>query len=178
MIGLTPYTQTRDYKQYSAIADLHTLQFTAANTSVLSLLQSPLSVSWQRDFNTGTVTVSLSYKLQISRYCRTHKVFSSQPDFQLHRTALNNSDASIPQFNSLCFQALLRTRWRLETQLTQTIFFLLFITLWHGPHRKQAVLFLRECSTGTCLLSCSIATAVCVTSRIVAVHVLLRPTIT
>jgi hypothetical protein len=33
---------------YSAIANLHTLQFTALNTSVLSLLQSPLSVSWQR----------------------------------------------------------------------------------------------------------------------------------
>jgi hypothetical protein len=33
---------------YSAIADLQTLQFTAANSSVLSLLQSPLPVSWQR----------------------------------------------------------------------------------------------------------------------------------
>jgi hypothetical protein len=30
----------------------------------------------------------------------THKVFSSQSDFQLHRTAHNNSDASVPQFNS------------------------------------------------------------------------------
>jgi hypothetical protein len=35
-------------------------------TSVLSLLQSPLAVSWQRICNTGTTIVSLNYTLQIS----------------------------------------------------------------------------------------------------------------
>jgi hypothetical protein len=34
--------------QCSAIANLRALQFTAANISVLSLLQSPLAVSWQQ----------------------------------------------------------------------------------------------------------------------------------
>jgi hypothetical protein len=52
------------------------------------------------DFNTGTVTVSPNYTLWKSWYYSTHKVFSSQPDFQLHWTALNNSDASVPQFSS------------------------------------------------------------------------------
>jgi hypothetical protein len=34
--------------------------------SVLNLLHSPLAVSWQRIFNTGTVRVSLNYTFQIS----------------------------------------------------------------------------------------------------------------
>jgi hypothetical protein len=44
----TLYTPLGTTSNYSAIADLHTSQFTSANNSVLSLLQSPLSVSWQR----------------------------------------------------------------------------------------------------------------------------------
>jgi hypothetical protein len=44
----TLYTPLGTTDNYSAIADLHTLQFTAANTSVLRLSQSQLSVSWQR----------------------------------------------------------------------------------------------------------------------------------
>jgi hypothetical protein len=50
MIGFIAslYTSLRSTRNYSSIADLHTLQFTAANTSVLSLLEFPLSVSWQR----------------------------------------------------------------------------------------------------------------------------------
>jgi hypothetical protein len=35
------------------------------DASVLSLLQSPLAVSWQRIFNTGAITVLLNYALQI-----------------------------------------------------------------------------------------------------------------
>jgi hypothetical protein len=42
------YTQLVTTCNYSATAYLGTLQFTVTNTSVLSLLQSPLSVSWQR----------------------------------------------------------------------------------------------------------------------------------
>jgi hypothetical protein len=45
---LTPYTPLRNAGNYSTTANLWTLQFTTASTSVLSLLQSPLSVSWQR----------------------------------------------------------------------------------------------------------------------------------
>jgi hypothetical protein len=93
----TLYTPLGTTCNYSAVTDLHTLQFTAANTSVISLLQSPLAVSLQRILTqTTSITVSLSYTLQISRYYSTRKVFSSQPDFQLHWTALNNSDSSIP----------------------------------------------------------------------------------
>jgi hypothetical protein len=44
----TLYTQVGTTGNYSAISDLRTLKFTAANTSVLRLLQSPLSFSWQR----------------------------------------------------------------------------------------------------------------------------------
>jgi hypothetical protein len=44
----TLYAQVGTTGTYSAAANLHTLQLTAANTSVLSLLPSPLSVTWQR----------------------------------------------------------------------------------------------------------------------------------
>jgi hypothetical protein len=37
---------TRNYRHYSGIADVNTLQFTAAHTSVLNLLHSALVVSW------------------------------------------------------------------------------------------------------------------------------------
>jgi hypothetical protein len=57
-------------------------------------------------------------------------VFPSRPDVQLNWTTLNNSEASIPQFNSiqfnsisrfLCPQAHTLAGWRLETQLTFSI---------------------------------------------------------
>jgi hypothetical protein len=49
IIGLLHlYTQLVITSNYNAAADLRTLQFTVTHTSVLSLLQSPLSVSWQR----------------------------------------------------------------------------------------------------------------------------------
>jgi hypothetical protein len=42
------YTTLCTTHNYSAATNLRTLDFTAANTNVPSLLQSPLSVSWQR----------------------------------------------------------------------------------------------------------------------------------
>jgi hypothetical protein len=44
----TLYTPLGTTGNYSAIAVLHTLQFAVTHTSVLSLLHSPLVVSWQR----------------------------------------------------------------------------------------------------------------------------------
>jgi hypothetical protein len=48
MIGYTDtlYTLLGTTGNYSAIADLHTLQFTVTHIGVLSLLHSPLVVSW------------------------------------------------------------------------------------------------------------------------------------
>jgi hypothetical protein len=45
---LTPYAHHSELQaiNYRAIADLHILQFTVTYTSVLSLLHSPLAVSW------------------------------------------------------------------------------------------------------------------------------------
>jgi hypothetical protein len=78
----TPFGTTGNY---SAIADLHTLQFIVKHTHT----HTPgFSVSTSRilamDFNTATITVLLNYTLQISRYYSTRKDFSSQLDFQLH----------------------------------------------------------------------------------------------
>jgi hypothetical protein len=41
----------------------------------------------------------------------------------------------MPQF--LCSQAHILAGWSLETRLTSAIFFVLFITPWHGSHRKH-----------------------------------------
>jgi hypothetical protein len=50
---------TRNYKKYSAIADLHTLQFTVTHTVRFSVFTSPILAT---DFNTIVIPVSL--KLQ------------------------------------------------------------------------------------------------------------------
>jgi hypothetical protein len=67
-------------RNYSAIVDLHTLQFTVTHKLGFSVFTSRILVT---DFNTGTVTGSLNHTLQISLYYSTYKVFSSQPDVQL-----------------------------------------------------------------------------------------------
>jgi hypothetical protein len=50
MIGFIDhlYTQLVTTGNYSATANLHTLQFTVTPASILALLQSLLAVSWQR----------------------------------------------------------------------------------------------------------------------------------
>jgi hypothetical protein len=52
-------------ENYSAIADFRALRFTAANTSVLSLLVSTIRFL-TKDISTGTVTASLNHTPQIS----------------------------------------------------------------------------------------------------------------
>ena len=47
-LDLLPIHSTRNSKEYSATGYLRTSEFTAANTIFLALLQTPLSVSWQR----------------------------------------------------------------------------------------------------------------------------------
>jgi hypothetical protein len=44
----TLYTPLGSTGSYSAIVDVHNLEFISASTSVLSLLYSPLPISWQR----------------------------------------------------------------------------------------------------------------------------------
>jgi hypothetical protein len=56
---------TRKYMRYSAIADLHTLQFTVTQTLGFSVFTSRILAT---DFNTVLIT---------------HKVFSSQANFQI-----------------------------------------------------------------------------------------------
>jgi hypothetical protein len=50
MIGFIDhlYTPLGITSNYSAIANLHTLQFTVTPASVLTVLQSPLAIFWQR----------------------------------------------------------------------------------------------------------------------------------
>jgi hypothetical protein len=67
---------------HSATSNRHTLQFSATHTSVLSLLQSPIAVSWLRILTQRLLTVSLNHALQILLYYSIHKVFTSQSDFQ------------------------------------------------------------------------------------------------
>jgi hypothetical protein len=123
---------TRDYRKYSAIADLHTLHFTV--TSALGF-----SVFTNRIMATDFVTVSPS--LQI-----THKVFLSQPNFFL-AIILQLPIPKTP-INSiiLCSQAHTPAGWRPETRLfTSRLLFYsaehVLITTLHGPLRKHNLLF-------------------------------------
>jgi hypothetical protein len=173
----------------------------------------------------------------------TRKVFSSQLDFQLHRTALTKSVASIPKFisstpkliswqagvsklNGLKHQSQIQgyfttgglppvsSSWRQASWGSRPAIFLLLNPCGHSPcvtsslsrwwvcrlqlllalanavilgpeslgtdrtENTAFVLFRVFTSTKTCLLSCSIATAVRVTPRIVTIPLLLLAGIT
>jgi hypothetical protein len=112
---LIPYTHHMKLHAITVLRLISVLYSSLLQTLVSSVYWSLYYPFLEMDFNTGTIIVSLSYILQISRYYSTREVFSTKPDFQLHWTALNNSDASI-QF--LCSQAHVLLSWRLETQLT------------------------------------------------------------
>jgi hypothetical protein len=68
---------------------LHFTDYWHTQTSVLSLLQSPIAVSWKRILTQELLTASLL----ISVYYSTYKIFSSLPDFQLS-TLANVTDFS------------------------------------------------------------------------------------
>jgi hypothetical protein len=104
MIGFTDHLHTplRTTRNYNGTVNLHTLQLTVIPNSVLSLLVST-SRFLATDFNTGPIAISLNYTLQISRHYSTHKVFSSQPEFQLSTdllpSRLNFFDCHIKRLN-------------------------------------------------------------------------------
>jgi hypothetical protein len=112
MIGIfdTLYTPPGTSGNYSAITDLHTLQFNDIQTSFLSLLQFPMSVSWQRLLTQELYQSDCNWTLQISLYYRTHTDFSSLPDFQLltelsrflHRLPTANSGTLSPNLCCNC----------------------------------------------------------------------------
>jgi hypothetical protein len=92
---LTPYTHHSELQAIRA----QPLIFSLYNSLLQSVIVSTIRFL-AIDFNTGTITDSLSYTFQISRYCSTHKIFSSQPGSHLHWTSLNNSYAPVPQFST------------------------------------------------------------------------------
>jgi hypothetical protein len=64
----------------------------------MSSVTVPTTCFLATDFNTGTITVSLNYTLQIPWHYSTGKVFSSQPNSFLHNwTANPELTLSIPQ---------------------------------------------------------------------------------
>jgi hypothetical protein len=60
---LIPYTLHLELQAIKRCCYSHTLQVTVTHTSVLSLLQSPLVVSWQRIHNSRTVTSNHTWSL-------------------------------------------------------------------------------------------------------------------
>jgi hypothetical protein len=121
---------TRNYRQYSAIAILHTLQFTVAHALEFSVFTSRI----------------LATDLQLS-----HSHFKSHMTTSLHRLI-----PSLPLFCScqfrrldsiqfLCSQAHILAGWRLEIRLSLTRLLLLytaenfFITTLHGQCRKHCL---------------------------------------
>jgi hypothetical protein len=92
---LTPYAHTtRDGKQYSAIADLHTLSylpFTVTHSSVF--------VSWQRIYNHLTVTSNHIWVLCSVKFISC-QFFSVTFDCHLQDSTTTNSDDLLCPFTS------------------------------------------------------------------------------
>jgi hypothetical protein len=85
------------------------------------------------DFNTGTITVSLNYTLQISQYYITQSLLSIAGLSTLNWTALNNSDALIPLLPSSYPGRLVS--WN-STDSNNLL--VIFIAPGHGLHRKHS----------------------------------------
>jgi hypothetical protein len=69
--GATSVTISINYNQYSAIPDLHNLQFTVAHAQGFSVFTSRLLAT---DVNKVYIIVSLNYTLPISIYYSTRNV--------------------------------------------------------------------------------------------------------
>jgi hypothetical protein len=124
------------------------------------------------DFNTGTVTVSLNYSLQISLYYSAYKDFSSPPDLQLstelstllHHLSSANPGTLNPVLSCNCQLSHCHLRSTLDSRefinsipkvicwqagvsklnWLKTIYFVLYITSLHGPRRKHSLSIVEE----------------------------------
>jgi hypothetical protein len=125
---LTPHIfTTRDYRQHSAIADLHTLLFT-----VLHALR--FSVFTSRILATDLSQSHCNFKSHMkSSFHSLTPFFLSFCNCQFRR---------LHSIQILCCQAHILAGWRLETRLSTLCcpmeFF--FITSFHGHHRKHRLL--------------------------------------
>jgi hypothetical protein len=96
MMGFIELIQSNSSVQviYNAIADVSTLKFIVTLSSVLSLLQSTLTVSWKR-----ILTQEHSHWITHSKY-HTQSILFTAGLWTLNRTALNEYDASVPRLPS------------------------------------------------------------------------------
>jgi hypothetical protein len=115
---------TRNYRQYSFIADLHTLQFIVTHALGFSVFTS-------RILATDCITVSLSLKI-------THEVFFWRPNsflaIVLQLPTPKTWLSSIPLLPSSCPG---RLASRNSTLLDYFSIEPLFITILHGPRREH-----------------------------------------
>jgi hypothetical protein len=117
---------------YNAIADLHTLQINITQTSVLSLLQSPIVVSGYR-----LLTVEI---LQLPRSLRCP--LANTPRLSLAPT---NSQAGC-QFTPTSYSSQSTYNWLLLGWCSR------YITPWHGSRKKRRFQhFLYFCAWTRCL---------------------------
>jgi hypothetical protein len=162
---------TRYYKSYSATANFHTLEFTAANASELKSITVSSIRFLAMDFNKENTTVSRDCTIQIWQDYSTHKIFPSNQTFsstEWHWITL------MPQFLN---STLLLPSWctgrlpsRNSTHLND-----LLSNLYNPPgtDRTQStalLLFHVFLSAEICWLNCSITTAISVTSRFVRIR--------
>jgi hypothetical protein len=129
---ITPYIQYSNYRQYSAIAILHTLQFTVTHALGFSVFTSRILVTdlsqshWHFNLHMKPSFHSLILFLPLFCNCQFRRL-------------------DLVQF--LCSQAHIPAGWRLETRLdyhtsrllfsTLLHFLCPFITPRHRPHRKH-----------------------------------------
>jgi hypothetical protein len=86
---LTAYAQHSELHVIIALPLISEIYSLVLQTLVSSVITASTILFLATDFNTGAITVSVNYILQISLYYSTCKVFSSLPDFQPN--SLNSS---------------------------------------------------------------------------------------
>jgi hypothetical protein len=138
---LAPYTYYSELQAVTALplTDLHTLQFTVTHTLVPQSVTVSTIHFLAKDFNTGTVTVSLSYVLQISLYGTAH--INTSFHCQTFNSQLNSLDFSIicqlptPEF-SIQFSAATANSWD-SLKCTSSCTVNLVTYPGGAPHRKH-----------------------------------------
>jgi hypothetical protein len=115
---------TRNYS--TALSLIYTSwQFLVIHILVSSVFTSRILTT---DFNTGTIHILTTAHMKYS----LHSLIPVFPSLLSHSTAISQFFWQL-----LISQARILAGWRLETQLTQTILFVLFTTPWNEPHRKH-----------------------------------------
>jgi hypothetical protein len=155
-------------------SELHFTDHWHTQTSVLSLLQSPLAISWQRLLPREILQLPALRSSCYSCLCRTLVNFQPSTNWVWGWLSINwtaNSAVTHQPATSCHFTQL--NCWQLQPTANLLLQTVLLVTSWHGTHRKHrsSVVTLVSIAAETWLLNCCLETG-CITPFLYCVCVL------